>query len=221
MTQAREEAHILAVQKAQAELKTRDPYLIAVNSGVLYKAHAPGQGIFTVPFWGQEYLVAFPDGRIEAADGSQPSVTAQILILHYLLQADGTPMADEWAAYRQFPGGLGYEAAFQARSGERLARAFGQDAVAFIQAARAAGGERLVFGDASFMFQVFPRVRMAVVLYLADSEFPAACNVLFDGAAHHYLPAEDLAVLGELLANRMLRAQKPSVEARNSPKMLC
>ena len=61
------------------------------------------------------------------------------------------------------------------------------------------------FGDASFLFRVLPRLWMAVVLYLADDEFGASANVLFDGAADHYLPTEDLAVLGGMLSSRLIR----------------
>ncbi|RPI58153.1 MAG: DUF3786 domain-containing protein, partial [Chloroflexi bacterium] len=44
-----------------------------------------------------------------------------ILLLHYLLTADGTATADRWIAFRNLPGGLGYDAAFQARANLRLA----------------------------------------------------------------------------------------------------
>jgi hypothetical protein len=70
-------------------------------------------------------------------------------------------------------------------------------------------GESLSFGDASFLFRTLPRLWMAVVLYLADDEFPANANVLFDATASHYLPTEDLAVLGGLLAGRLIRVARP------------
>jgi hypothetical protein len=70
-------------------------------------------------------------------------------------------------------------------------------------------GESLSFGDASFLFRMLPRLWLAVVLYLADDEFPANANVLFDAAASHYLPTEDLAVLGGLLAGRLIRVAFP------------
>ncbi|MBM4467033.1 MAG: DUF3786 domain-containing protein, partial [Chloroflexi bacterium] len=76
----------------------------------------------------------------------------------------------------------------------------------FVAAAEALGGERLTYGDASFLFPMFPRLRLAVVLYLADEEFPASANVLFDAAAGHYLPTEDLAVLGGMLTGRLIKS---------------
>jgi hypothetical protein len=53
---------------------------------------------------------------------------------------------------------------------------------------------------------VLPRVWLAVVLHLADEEFPASANVLFDASASHYLPTEDLAVLGGMLTGRLIKS---------------
>jgi hypothetical protein len=40
-------------------------------------------------------------------------------------------------------------------------------------------------------------------MWAGDDEFPAQASVVFDAAAGHYLPAEDLAGLGGLLARRL------------------
>jgi len=141
-----------------------------------------------------------------ALSGAKPSIFIQILILHYLINADGTPSADKWISFRELPGGLGFDPAFQQHASQPLARAFGHDAEGFVKAAEALGGERLNFGSASFLFRVFPRQWVAVVLDLADEEFPAWVNILFDGAASHYLPTEDWVVVGELLSRRLCQA---------------
>jgi len=159
-----------------------------------------------MPFLGSSYLVDWPGGSIvRAADGHPADIATQLVLLHYLLTADGTPMAHQWMAFRNLPGGLGYEAAFRGRASLRLARAFGRNREAFEAAARRLGGEPLSFGDAAFLFRVAPRMWMAVVLHIADEEFPADANVLFDAAAEHYLPTEDLAVVGGMLASRLIK----------------
>jgi hypothetical protein len=166
-------------------------------------------GRFLVPFFGALHSVVWPQGTVQTvADGSDVDIWVQILLLHYLLTADGMPLAGEWIAFRNLPGGLGYDAAFQGRANYRLAGAFGTDDQAFIAAARSLGGERLAFGDASFLFRALPRVWLAVVLYLADEDFAASAQVLFDGTASHYLETEDLAVLGGMLASRLIKAAR-------------
>ena len=202
-----EETYKSALQKAQLALPALRPQEVAVQAGVVYHPCDTEKGEFQVPFFGEIYQVLWPDGTVQGADPQQETdITTRILLLHYLLTADGMPLADRWIAFRNLPGGLGYDAAFQGRANLRIAHAFGADRAAFEAAAQALSGEALSFGNASFAFRIAPRLWLAVVLYLADEEFPASANVLFDAAASHYLPTEDLAVLGGLLAGRLAKA---------------
>jgi len=197
-----EETYGPALKKARQAFPQLDPNQTAIKAAVPYDG-----GLFQVPFFGTIYHVGWPEGTVRRADNQQEAdVATCILLLHYLLNADGTPLASKWIAFRNLPGGLGYDAAFQGRASLRLAHVFGSDRTAFELAARSLGGERLSFGDASFAFRLLPRVWLAVVLHLADDEFPANANVLFDAAVSHYLPTEDLAVLGGMLAGRLSRA---------------
>jgi len=145
-----------------------------------------------------------------SAGGAPAHVAVSILLLHYLLRADGTPPAGEWLAFRELPDGLFYAAAFAQRTEAPLAQAFGANAgsgdglAGFRAAAAAAGGLPLDLADAAFAFQALPRLTLAVLVWDGDDEFPAQASVVFDAAAGHYLPAEDLAGLGGLLAGRLI-----------------
>jgi hypothetical protein len=198
-----EETYGPALKKAQQEFPELDPVETAARAAVDYE-----DGAFLVPFFGTSYKVLWPSAAIQrASDEAGTDIASRLVMLHYLLTADGSPLAAKWIAFRNLPGGMGYDGAFQGRANQRLAHAFGSDLAGFEAAAQALGGERLEFGDASFCFRLLPRVWLAVVLYLADDEFPASANVLFDGATSHYLPTEDLAVLGGVLAGRLIKAR--------------
>jgi hypothetical protein len=203
-----EETYDPALQKARQDLARLAPHLVAARAGVVYRRLTDESGEFDVPFWGRQFVVTYPHGTVTEA-GSEASlpIAEQILTLHYLTVADGAPMADRWVAFRELPGGMGYAPAFQGRADNRLKQTFGRDAEGFHRVARALDGESLSFGDASYLFRVFPKLWLAVVLYLADEEFGASASVLFDGAASHYLPTEDLAVIGGMLAGRMIKAK--------------
>jgi len=207
-----EETYQAALQKAEAEFRCLDPQLAAARAGVTYTAMGSDAGQAQVAFFGIHYHVQWPGGAVvRATDGTQPSVPTRLLLMHYLITADGTPMANKWIAFRNLPSGLGYDAAFQRRASIPLVQAFGaagQGQIAFEVAARTLGGERLRFGDSAFCFGLLPRVWLAVVLYVADEEFPANASVLFDAAAAHYLETEDLAVLGGMLAGRLTQTAK-------------
>lgn len=199
-----EERYGPALTKAQDELKGRSPDTIAEWAGVTYVG-TDDAGRFEIRFWDADYTVSYPTATVLDAAGQEPHIGTRIILLHYLLTARGTPLADRWVAFREFPGGLGYDAAFQARANRRLATAFGDRLPAFEEAARALGGVPLAVGDSAFAFDLLPRVRIAVVIYAADEEFPASGNLIFDGATGDYLPTEDIAVLGDIVAGRLTR----------------
>jgi hypothetical protein len=202
-----EETYGPALDKAVGNLQSLDPWLVALRSDTKHTGLTDATSQIEVRFWSRDYVVRYPEISVEEAEtGQEPPIAIKILILHYLINADGTPLADSWVAFRELPGGRVYDAAFRRRANQRLAQTFGRDLDGFVAAAEALGGVRLTYGDASFLFPLFPRLRLAAVLHLADEEFPASANVLFDAAANNYLPTEDLAVLGGMLAGRLIRA---------------
>ena len=202
-----EESYGPALDKAVGDLQSFDPWLVALRSDTRHTSLNDASSQIEVRFWGKDYIVRYPEVSVEEMEaGQEPPIAIKILILHYLINADGVHLADSWVAFRELPGGRVYDAAFRRRANLRLAQTFGRDLGGFVAAAEALGGTRLTYGDASFLFPMFPRLRLAAVLYLADEEFPASANVLFDAAASHYLPTEDLAVLGGMLAGRLVKA---------------
>ncbi len=206
MPRSEEEAYRPALHKAFQDMQELDPYMAALRAACDFRPGAQG-GQFELRYFGHAYVVQFPSIAVLDTAGNEPDVTTRLVLLHYLIRADGAALADRWSAYRELPDGRVYDLAFQRRASLRLARVYGTDAQAFGVASRTLGGERLTFGDASYLFRVLPRVPMAVVLYLGDEEFGPAVNVLFDASAGHYLPAEDLAVLGSVLAGRLIKAR--------------
>ena len=205
MPRTREDTYIDALQRARGEMRRLDPFRAAYLAACSYTDAPPGH--LTLTFFGNEYTITFPELKVTNETGAEPDVSTQILLLHYLIHADGTPPADHWISFRELPDGRVYDAAFQGRSPVRLAQVFGHDLAGFVAACRSLRGEAIQFGDAAYRFQILPRVAMAVILHLGDDEFPAAGNVVFDGACGHYLPTEDYAVVGGMLAGQIIKAR--------------
>ena len=204
-----------AIEKAVEDWAVADPVLCADLAGCATTA-----GGVLVPFFGQRHLVSHPAGRVESAEQGKPAhVSIAILLLHYLLTADAAPAADRWATFRELPGGLFYAQAFAAHAEAPLAAFVGDTAGAGdgdalgrrISELRAAagrlGGADLDLADAAVRFQALPRVPVAVLLWKGDEEFPGQAGILFDASAHHYLPTEDLAGMGDWLAHQLVRGQ--------------
>ncbi len=193
----------VALERARLEWASTDARVCAARAGCETEDDGVVAPLFAIP-----HVVSHPSGLVTVAGRPAPT-TVGILLLHYLLHADGIPLAYDWCAYRDLPDGLFYAQAFEQRGERPLAETFGRAGApgeesgsdAFKAASAALGGEPLDLADAAFAFAALPRLRMAALLWLGDEEFPPRATILFDAAAPHYLPAEDLAGLGGLLAH--------------------
>lgn len=189
------------LQVALDRLPELNPPAAAARSGCNFD-----RGVFTVPFLGRVFRLTFPSGEaVENGTGEAPSPWLHLVLLHYLLSADGTSVADSWITYRHLPGAFLFEGRFQGMATGPLVQAFGRDLEGFRRAGLALGGHPMSrTGDASFRFKVLPRLPMAAILYLGDEEMPASAAVLFDSSASHYLPTEDLSIVGGHLSRELV-----------------
>lgn len=206
MTETQERRFADALVKAREEWAAADAAACAARAGCV----AIDGGVL-VPLLGQPHRVTHPDGEAWAQPEAPAHAAVIILLLHYLLSADGTSPAGEWRAYRELPDGLFYAASFAGRAETPLGRAFAQtpDGLArFERAALSMRGDALTLGDLSFRFSALPRLDVAVLVWAGDDDEPGEARMLFDAHAGHYLPAEDLAGLGGQLAHRLVAAAR-------------
>ena len=133
----REEAVELAHASAQKELRTADPKAVAEQSGAAWHKD---EGYIEVPFLNRTYRVSLPEATMVDEAGEEPPLVRKVLILHYLLQAHGTGLANRWVDFRSIPGGVVYYPVFRGRIISRLVRMFGERPQALIEAAAPLGG---------------------------------------------------------------------------------
>jgi hypothetical protein len=205
----------IALDRARQEWAAADPAISAAFAGCSLRAptgaprpadETPGGVLVT--YFGMPYWVTHPGGEVtNVSPGSQRAAhaTVAILLLHYLLAADGTSPADRWLAFRELPDGLFYAQAFAGHAEGLLAARYGADLEEFRNAASVLGGSPLDLSDAGFRFQALPRVAVAVLMWAGDEELPGQARILFDASAGHYLPTEDLSGIGDWLAHRLSR----------------
>jgi hypothetical protein len=187
-------------------LRERRPEKLAAVSGVSWQAEAAE---FHLRCLDQEFRISWPELVAYPVGAAEPCpANLQGLFLYYLSLSDGTPLTGHWIAFRELPDGWLYHQAFQGYTGDALVRTLGNDLEAFARAAERIGGQREAMGDAGYAFDALPRVRLAVVYWQGDDEFPPHAQVLFDAAASHYLPTDGLAILGHRLIHRLQASVK-------------
>ncbi len=113
-----------AYQKAKKDLEGINPYVVASMSGVSFD-----EGRFIIPFFNHSFFIHHPAVKVEGLDRDTPLPQwLEILLMHYLLTADGTPVSDMWINYRHLPGAQLFERRFDKMAIARLTNTFGNDA---------------------------------------------------------------------------------------------
>jgi hypothetical protein len=204
-------AELLArrVDELRDELRERDPFLLAANTGAAFQEKGPNRGEFRLPLWGQEVALTWPDlvGR-DGEKGEPLPIFIQAQLAYYFHASDGTPPSGTWIAFTDLPDGQFYTQAFQGYTGQELVKAFGNDLDAFIRVAQKLGGQRDAIGDAAFAFGVLPKVALLAVAWQGDEDFPPSYRVLFDTAVSHHLSTDACAILGSTLTRRLIQSHQ-------------
>lgn len=179
----------------------------AKKAGASYEKGKGGEKI-TLHFFSEPYSIQFPQIEFHSPSKKVVSLVTRILLLHYLIRADGKPLQGKWVAYKEIPGGLLYAGVFARRVTEPLQRKFGKSAQAFKETGVQSGGQLVAMGDASFTLYAFPYVPLQYVLWEGDEEFPPSVQLLFDASVDHYLTLEDIVVLGQVTTGRLINRSK-------------
>jgi len=193
----------------RANLQGSEPVSLALRTGVDCLSTSQATGEFRLSLWGRPLILTYPDFiAVDLQTQEELPSYQQALLLYYFNTCDGYPALGEWISFSELPDGRFYNQAFQGYSGQALARAFGNDLAAFCQAAESLGGVRgHHHGDAAYVFQVLPLVPLMAVYWQGDEDFPPNCQVLFDAAVSHHLPADACAVIGGNLAGKLIKAK--------------
>jgi hypothetical protein len=152
-------------------------------------------------------IVDFETRGISSSDGRAVDDDIQVLLLHYLMRADGK-IDGTWCSYRDIEGGNLYYSVFQGRALRPLVREFGENPERLIRAGTLLGGIETRRGDASVDLQYFPYALVNVTIWKGDEEVPSSANILFDAAMSRIFGAEDLAHLSADLVEKLIAASR-------------
>lgn len=190
------------------------------------------RGVFRVPYLDGSFEVTYPEGRLTLVwrgVGGEATVAEAVIVLHYLARAAGALDLADPVRFQGLPGASAYVSAFRAHAETPLIERFGEDGRAYVAAARALGGrpasaiaagassaeggtgddeaeEDIDDPEVMWRLPFLPCLPLGVRLGLAEDGFPAECVVMFPRRAGFVHYAEDLAVAGEVLCDRLLTA---------------
>jgi hypothetical protein len=191
----------------RGRLRERDPRLMAERVGAAYIASVMEQAMIKLEWWGAPICLGFPELVARTETGDELPLPAQALLVYHLSRSDGALPSGTWVSFGELPDGRVYEKAYQGYSGDLLARTFGSQVERVKLACQNAGGEAVAgLGDAAFRFTPLPRIPLLMTYWLGEDEFPCSARILFDRSAGSQLPIDVCAILGKMLASRIIKA---------------
>ena len=188
-------------------LKNSDLEDIAFKSG----ATITGTQRIGLLFFGDEVIVDLETegvyygekasgGKLE--DSKKLDIFSYAVILHYLVNADGTRISGEWVSYRELPDGMFY---FRTIPGvlEPVRQKYKSSAQGLIKKIEGYGGDKS--SDFKNGAVIYPFINFPVLLIMDEEseEFDASLRILFDSAGSHYLKTDVVKMLVVCIA-RML-----------------
>jgi hypothetical protein len=162
-------------------------------------------GSVTIRYLNQSYRLDIEKGNVSfVSSKTEVPLRDKILLMHYFVQAKGTPLTQKQITYRDLPGGLVYFPTFTKRTVQPLVDTFGDIPRNIINAGAILGASDAFMGDASLRIDVFPRVPIFVLLWASDTELPPGGNILFNTNIIDYLDSEDVTVVCETITWRLI-----------------
>jgi hypothetical protein len=194
-----------AFELARQQIKDLNLRERAEKSGAQFEEYPRGTGgRISLILFNARYVIEVPDLTITATDKKVISLVTKIILIHYLIKADGRPLSNQLVPYKEIPGGMLYAGVFAKRTVDPLVPVFSQSPDRFLDAGLRMGGRRSEYGDISFILPALPRIPMTYILWKGDEEFPAAVQLLFDTSVEGYLALEDIVVLSEMATTRLI-----------------
>lgn len=184
---------------AREWLAGRDPLEISEKTGITYDKE---NSQFHFISLGMEINIHYPDYEIT------PYVNEwqQLVILHYMKLADGTPVTGKWMSIGDVKDGLIRGGDFDRRCENVIRQRLSTESLEeFTEKCLRIGG-RITDSNADMtvQFDFLPYCPILLKFWHADDEFPASGKLLLDTSADHYLMIEDAVTIGQVLMEELV-----------------
>lgn len=158
-----------------------------------------------IPFFGIPHRVSTQG--LSGPSGNRPDFSVCIVLFKYLLLCpDDEPIEDDWVSFKDFKDAAPFAGSFVNYTEAPLAKYFSGRLKYLEAACRGSYGHppASTFSyDLSMQFNALPKIPVLMLFNDTDEEFAARCAVLFERRAEKYLDMECLAMVGNLLFERL------------------
>lgn len=170
--------------------------------------NAAKDGHLTVKFLSDEYDIDIDKRSLLSRSCNIPAKDhVSIILLHYYarkLRDKNLPgPTGDWVDFRSLEGGDAYFPAFRKRTTDYLIKKFGRDSIALIESANRFPSRGYERADRGVIIYPFEDVPILIIVNMADEEFGADANILFDRSIGKIFCTEDIVVLTDIVAREL------------------
>jgi len=180
-------------ENAWESLLRLDPVDVCIRGNVLFDKEASS---YIVKSFGIDFSVSLLKREIESLSKKGELFTKRLAyffnlsILSYLVNIKDIPSTGRLIKPENIRGGEFFFQGSHLLPLDKVAEKYRNDREGFITNGRELNGRILDYGDASFEFLPMPRIPVTLILWLADEEFPARTDILFDSTCEIQLPLD-------------------------------
>lgn len=198
--------------KAPIFRKTFEDYLkqigqLNLNSCMQALGYNVNGDIALIQMFDRTYQVS--PNEICDSDGKRTDLSIAVVLSKYLLMCPSEPLLSrDLRTFKDFKDAAPLISYFESTVQAGIAREFSGRLNDLEQACRAIGGkpyEKDLAYQIKYQFYALPKIPVYLLFNDAEEGFPAQCTLLFEQRVQNYLDMESLAMLGGVLARRLLK----------------
>lgn len=200
-----------AYQMAMEKLTQLNPDDVAFNASARLD-----NGNLSLELINETFVISLQGKEILTQSGREVRMSEKILLLHYLVTADGAPLQRQEITLQEIPGAAFYYPTYQARTILPIARTFSKKIQVFIDAAQKIGFNLIEEKNMCRLKSLtLPNIPMTFIIWKPSDETTGASEqtipnsetikILYDAGITHYLPLEDIIILTELVCHRIAK----------------
>ena len=137
---------------------------------------------YRISVWGEDYGIYPQEYKIMRLQENNPDVghLMGLFIIYYLLRSKDISISKEWISEKDIPGGPTFFRGPHKIPTEIIEKRYENNIKEFKAVCERLDGIPLDMADAAYVFEITPRIPVAVQFWDMDDEFSAEAKLLFD-----------------------------------------
>jgi hypothetical protein len=157
--------------------------------------------------WGNRYAISPETCMIEPIQecAYQPHEFFYLFIIYYLLNVKNIEIFEKWISEKEMPGGTTFFRGPHTIPTSLITEAYKNNVNLFKRTCEQLGGTNINQADAAFVFQITPKMPIAVLYWEGDDDFPPEAKILFDQSIIQHLKLDIIFSLAVEICTRIAK----------------